>query len=121
MTSWLSSQDTFRKARFLEVSTRSSTGNEGFVIDGEEGKDTSGLKYVPSAGHTYTLWYKKRWMQVTRTKVNRNDDSWRSHDDSLNISILTRDRKIINSLLAEAKKLYEKDQETNVCVYVSDS
>jgi hypothetical protein len=34
--------------------------------------------------------------------------------------VLTRNRKLVNQLLAEAKKLYDKDQETTVCVYVSD-
>jgi mitochondrial chaperone BCS1 len=86
MVGWLSRQDTFRKARFLEISTRRSTGNEGFLLDDDDNKDNARvLKYVPSAGITYTLWFKNRWMQVTRIKAEKNnDDYWRRSEDSSN-------------------------------------
>jgi mitochondrial chaperone BCS1 len=127
MTSWLSKQNTFRKARYLEVSTRRSTGLEGFLVDDDDeakvdGNDR-GLKYVPSAGITYTLWYRRRWMSVTRTKQERNsNDYWSSGtEDKLTIRILTHNRKIVNQLLSEAKKEFDKEQETTVCVYVNDA
>jgi mitochondrial chaperone BCS1 len=34
---------------------------------------------------------------------------------------MTRDRRIMNALLLEAKKGYNAEQDTNVCIYVSDS
>jgi chaperone BCS1 len=70
--SWIARQPAFNKARQMEVSTRYQNGEGASIIvgDGEiVDEDEKDLKYIPSPAISYSLWYKRRWMEVTRTKT----------------------------------------------------
>lgn len=65
------------------------------------------------------MFYKRRWMEVTRTKTG-GQNYYESETDRLTVRILTRNRRIVNSLLLEAKRMYTQSTEQSVCVYVND-
>ncbi|EIN05401.1 P-loop containing nucleoside triphosphate hydrolase protein [Punctularia strigosozonata HHB-11173 SS5] len=125
---WLSQQSSFGKARDVEITTRSwGSRPNGYMVPGEEpefsenGVPARELAYVPSPHVTYTLWFRGRYMQVTRTR-SENQSYWSSDvQETLCVSIMTRDRRIMNELLIEAKKAYNAEQNTNVNIYVSDN
>ena len=65
------------KTRDVEISTENYGANSAAVIledDDESGlskfdeKTTRKLTYMPSPSKTYTLWYKGRYMTITRTR-----------------------------------------------------
>lgn len=72
---WLSKRPSWAQARELQVSTRTFGLNSNAVmIPGDEddasavlnGSSTKRLAYLPSTSSTYSIWYKRRWMTVTR-------------------------------------------------------
>jgi chaperone BCS1 len=58
------------KVRQLEVTTRSFGSNaHGVTVPGETDDPLSSsrkLAYLPSAGHTYRIWYKRHHMTIER-------------------------------------------------------
>ncbi|CDO69341.1 hypothetical protein BN946_scf184746.g22 [Trametes cinnabarina] len=107
-------------ARTLDVSTR-TFGKNGAVA-GEQGgeDDTDGRKisFLPSLSTSYTLWYKYRYVSITRDEVM--DGPWNGRRQTLQVQILTRDHQILLDLLLEAKKLFHHASENMISVYVSD-
>ncbi|KAI0333829.1 P-loop containing nucleoside triphosphate hydrolase protein [Cubamyces sp. BRFM 1775] len=117
---WLSKHSIFRTARTLDVSTRSFGRNAAVAGDTGNEDDTEGRKisFLPSLSTTYTLWYKYRYVTITRDEVP--DGPWNSPRQTLRIRILTRDHKILRQLLIEAKQLFHKASENMISIYVSD-
>ncbi|KAJ8474440.1 hypothetical protein ONZ51_g7220 [Trametes cubensis] len=117
---WLSKHTIFRTARTLDVSTRSFGRNAAVAGDAGNEDDTEGRKisFLPSLSTTYTLWYKYRYVTITRDEVP--DGPWNSPRQTLRIRILTRDHKILRQLLIEAKQLFHKASENMISIYVSD-
>jgi hypothetical protein len=61
----------------MEVSTRYQSDKGASIIVGDEdivSEDERHLKYIPSPAISYSLWYKRRWMEVTRTKIGGVND-----------------------------------------------
>ncbi|KAI0820755.1 hypothetical protein BC628DRAFT_1341378 [Trametes gibbosa] len=125
---WLSKHSIFRTARTLDVSTR-SFGRRTATLDSENEDDSEGRKisFLPSLLTTYTLWYKLRYVTITRDQVT--DGPWNSPrqtlqvrgvDVGIGIRILTRDHAVLRELLLEAKKLYQQASENLISIYVSD-
>ncbi len=59
------------QARIVDVSTRSFGLNSPAVaIRGDEDEDYDGRKlcYLPSFARTYSLWYQRHYLSVTRTE-----------------------------------------------------
>lgn len=67
---WLSRHPVWDKARMVEVSTR-DFGLENTRED--VGDETSyKISYLPSMDNTYSLWYKRHYMTVSREEKNEN-------------------------------------------------
>ncbi|KAI8985569.1 P-loop containing nucleoside triphosphate hydrolase protein [Trametes punicea] len=118
---WLSKHAIFRSARTLDVSTRTFGRNGNVAGGGSAEDDTEGRKisFLPSLSTTYTLWYKYRYVTITRDEVN--DGIWNSPKQTLRVRILTRDHKVLRELLAEARKLFRQSSENMISIYVSDT
>lgn len=61
------------KARDVQVSTNSMANNAAIQLDGDDDggerfKSSRKLAYLPSLLTTYNLWYKRRWMTITRVQ-----------------------------------------------------
>ncbi|KAJ7750454.1 P-loop containing nucleoside triphosphate hydrolase protein [Mycena maculata] len=124
MMVWLSKQPSWSKARDVQISTNSLANNVAIFLDGEDDtserfKSSRKLAYLPSLSTTYNLWYKGRWMTITRVQ---NQTGWYgSKEQTLYVSIMTRDHRILSSLLQEARRDYLAAQVHKMCVYVSDT
>jgi chaperone BCS1 len=95
------------------------------------------LAYLPSLSTTQSIWYKRRWMSITRGQAESG--YYGRKEDTLEIrygpngifvehsltyiypSIMTRHHRILNELLLEAKKVYMAAQSSKISIYVSDS
>ncbi|KAJ7182706.1 P-loop containing nucleoside triphosphate hydrolase protein [Mycena crocata] len=124
MMVWLSKQPSWNKARDVQISTSSMANNAAILLDGEDDaserfKSSRKLAYLPSLSTTYNLWYKRRWMTITR--VQSQTGWYGSKENTLFVSIMTRDHTILSSLLQEARRNYLAAQEHKMCVYVSDT
>ncbi|KAG1734035.1 P-loop containing nucleoside triphosphate hydrolase protein [Suillus paluster] len=101
--------------RNVNISTV-SFGEESLIHPGVDCK----LSYLPAASGSYTLWYKYRWMRITR--ISEPVQGWGpTHRDTLQISIVTRNHDILNAILQEARNAYKIVQGSAITVYVSDS
>ncbi|KAJ7217406.1 P-loop containing nucleoside triphosphate hydrolase protein [Mycena haematopus] len=124
MMVWLSKQPSWSKARDVQVSTNNVVSTAAISLDDDdEGtlrfKSSRKLTYLPSPSITYNLWYKRRWMTITRIQ---NQTGWYgSKEQTLHVSILTRDHSVLVSLLQEARRDYLSAQQHKMCVYVSDT
>ncbi|KAG6911034.1 hypothetical protein DXG01_005450 [Tephrocybe rancida] len=72
---WLSKQPSWSKTRDMQITTRVSGGNSpAVVLEGEEDnvagffKSSRKIAYLPSASLVYSLWFKRRWMTITRVQ-----------------------------------------------------
>jgi chaperone BCS1 len=92
------------------------------------------LAYLPAAALTYSTWYHRRYMYVTRVQTQTGRRG--SKEESLQIrsaaellllrklidcSILTRHHRVLNELLLEAKKEYMAAGENSIGMYISDT
>ncbi|KAJ7654493.1 P-loop containing nucleoside triphosphate hydrolase protein [Mycena polygramma] len=125
MMVWLSKQGSWAKAREVEISTRSFGLNTSAVmVPGEEDDkelsllDSRKLAYLPSASLTYSMWYHRRYMSVTR--IQAQTGYYGQKEETLQISIFTRSHRVLNELLLEAKKEYMAAEEHSISIYVSD-
>ncbi|KAI0349567.1 P-loop containing nucleoside triphosphate hydrolase protein [Trametes cingulata] len=119
LTFWLSKHSIFRTARTLDVTTRSFGRNSNLADTGSaDENDGRKISFLPSLLTTYSLWYKYRYVTITRDQVN--DGPWNSPRQTIQIRILTRDHDILRQLLLEAKKLYNQASENMISIYVSE-
>ncbi|KAG5636482.1 hypothetical protein H0H81_007878 [Sphagnurus paluster] len=105
--------------RDMQITTDVPRGNSpAVVLEGEDEnvnefyKSSRKIAYLPSVFLTYSLWYKRRWMTITRTQQQAG--IYGDKENVLHISILTE-------LLQEARRFYMAGQEHNMCIYVADS
>ncbi|KAJ8082543.1 hypothetical protein PM082_008398 [Marasmius tenuissimus] len=122
---WLAKQPSWRNTRDVEVSTQTYGANSTSIqLDGDANstnifKSSRKLTYLPSLSTTYNLWYKRRYMTITRTQ---QQTGWYGQKErTLRISIFTRRPSLLVELLQEARDAYLADQEHSMCVYVSDN
>ncbi|KAG8850945.1 hypothetical protein FRB91_008671 [Serendipita sp. 411] len=124
---WVSRQPIWDKARDVHVSTQSwgitvsDFTTRGITVPGEGGDDTGArrsLHFLPSFGLSQSFWYKYHWMRVTRSRRALSDTDT---TETLTIRILTRSQKVLYQLLAEAKQMYEKEEQYRVSIYTAGS
>ncbi|KAF8066756.1 hypothetical protein FPV67DRAFT_1768131 [Lyophyllum atratum] len=122
---WLSKQPSWNKTRDMQITTRELGGNSPAVeLGGEEGranefyKSSRKISYLPSVSMTYSLWYNRRWMTITR--IQEQSGMYGDKEYTLHINILTRDHHILTDLLQEARRHYMAGQQHSMCVYVSE-
>lgn len=75
MMVWLSKQPSWALAREVEISTRSfGLNTSAIMVPGEEDDNNLSLlasrklAYLPSASLTYSMWYHRRYMSITRVQ-----------------------------------------------------
>nr|GAT47258.1 mitochondrial chaperone BCS1 [Mycena chlorophos] len=126
MMVWLSKRSSFQSAREVEVSTRSfGLNSNALIVPGESSEDDlsvlSGrrIAYLPSPALSYSLWYHRRFMTVTR--VQTQTGYYGQKEETLQVNILTRSHRVLNELLLEAKKEYMSASEHSISIYVSDT
>lgn len=61
------------QARDVEISSNKGVNSAAVVLDGNDDesalfKSSRKLAYLPSLSRTYSLWYKRRWITITRTQ-----------------------------------------------------
>ncbi len=144
---WLSQNKVFQTARNIEVrSPGPLSGIEGVhtndLEDNEEGVTLSSKDHVvfmPSLSRTYSLWYRGRYMTVTRSRISESN-MWRGPLDMLKIRyahipsttperrsplkcafnrMLARDSGLVRELLREARKAYKAANGHLINVYVA--
>ncbi|KAK0199841.1 hypothetical protein DFS33DRAFT_1365358 [Desarmillaria ectypa] len=126
MMVWLSKQPSWAKARDIQVSTNTYGANSNTVmLEGDEDsneydKTSRKLAYLPSVSMTYSLWYKRRYMTITRTLQDTTGSYYSTKHNVLQISLLTRSHNLLIGLLQEARNEYMAAQEHKMCVWVSD-
>ncbi|KAF7370500.1 Mitochondrial chaperone BCS1 [Mycena sanguinolenta] len=125
MMVWLSKQSSWSRAREVEISTRSfGLNSSAITVPGEEEdnimsmRNSRKLAYLPSASTTYSMWYHRRYVTISR--VQAQTGWYGQKEETLQISILTRSHRVLNELLLEAKKNYMAAEEHSISIYVSD-
>ncbi|KAJ1306348.1 hypothetical protein OPQ81_007355 [Rhizoctonia solani] len=121
MMIWLSLQPAWRKAREVQISSKDYglNRNATVVVPGETGAtgETRSVAYLPTYGSTHSMFYHRHWMRVTRTRQDLGEGCTR---ETLEVSILSRNRDIINRLLREAKEAYTSEDQNRVSIYTCD-
>lgn len=126
MMVWLSKQPSWAKARDIQVSTSTYGANSNTVtLEGDDDSDdyyktSRKLAYLPSVSMTYSLWYNRRYMTITRTLQDTTGSYYSTKHNILQISLLTRSHSLLLGLLQEARNEYMAAQEHKMCVWVSD-
>ncbi|KIJ20980.1 hypothetical protein PAXINDRAFT_165785 [Paxillus involutus ATCC 200175] len=117
---WLSKQPSWKAARNVEISTTNyGIYSPAVRFSNDDSDTTQRLVYIPAVSECYTLWRNYRWMRVTRVS-SPSRGGW-AIKDTLTLSILTRDHRILAEILEEAKEQYSEARKASVTVYVSDS
>ncbi|KDR80757.1 hypothetical protein GALMADRAFT_241190 [Galerina marginata CBS 339.88] len=127
MMIWLSQKPSWKRARDVQISTRSfGLESTAVLIEGEE-EDTSSLAtgkrqlaFLPSQNSVHSFWYKGRWVRATRS-VRQATGYYNAREEILELCIFSMDHRILNELLIEAKKAYLAAQENTISIYTSDS
>ncbi|ETW78672.1 hypothetical protein HETIRDRAFT_246860, partial [Heterobasidion irregulare TC 32-1] len=124
MMFWLSSLPEWRKVREFVVSTThlGQDDNSTAILEDDESDDgspsirkTRNIQCLPSYAATYTIWYKRRWMRITRQK---EESRWSYGEKStLQITLFTRNRAVLDGLILEAKKAYMSAREDKIDIF----
>jgi len=121
MMIWLSLQPAWRKAREVQISSKDYglNRNATIVVPGETDAtgETRSVAYLPTYNSTHSMIYNNHWMRVTRTRQDLGEGCTR---ESLQISLLARNRDVINQLLREAKEAYTREDQNRVAIYTCD-
>ncbi|THH09776.1 hypothetical protein EW145_g1783 [Phellinidium pouzarii] len=123
---WLSRQPKWNKSRNVRISTfRYGQSGVSDQVPGEEEENNNAtplrrLAYTPTHDKTQYMWYRGSWMCVTRSRSQ--GDMWnRNGDERLTITMLTLNLSKLDALLLEAKRVYKKDSEGRINIYISDA
>lgn len=122
MMFWLSSLPQFRQFRDFSVTTCSfSIEDEALEVDDGIDEDmrrrTRPVRYLPSYASSYRIWYKGRYITISRTK---EDNRWYSDKSTLEITIFSRDRSVLDSLILEARKKWLSARSDKIDIFASD-
>ncbi|TFY81953.1 hypothetical protein EWM64_g2052 [Hericium alpestre] len=128
MMHWLSTLPQWRKVRQFTVSTgnwglddkasvvlEDDDGNSEFINEGR--RTYNRVNYLPSMSTSYSLWYKRRWITISHVK---EESRWCSDKSTLTVTILSRDRSALDSLILEAKRSYIGALNDKIDIYVND-
>ena len=88
MMFWLSSLPQFRQFRDFSVSTSNfALDDDSLELDDEMDESmrrrTRPVRYLPSYASSYRMWYKGRYITISRTK---EENRWFSHKSTLEIT-----------------------------------
>jgi chaperone BCS1 len=90
MMFWLSSRPQFRQFRDFSVSTSGLSDDSALEIDDNMDEElrrrTRPVRYLPSYSSNYWLWYKGRYITISRTK---EENRWYSDKSTLEITLVS--------------------------------
>ncbi|KAH9913546.1 P-loop containing nucleoside triphosphate hydrolase protein [Epithele typhae] len=109
---WLSQRKVFQHARNVENMTK--LGRLGRKEDGEEP-----IAFVPARDMTYSFWYKRHFVRVSRSQEEASS-YYKRPKDMLELRVLSWRSDILRDILLEARRGYKKANECAMHVYVSD-
>ncbi|KAH9976010.1 P-loop containing nucleoside triphosphate hydrolase protein [Lactifluus volemus] len=119
---WLSSLPQWRQFRDFSVST-SVFGLDDDVVELDDNVDevtrrrTPPVRYLPSYASSYGMWYKGRYISISRIK---EDSRWFSDKSILTITIFSRDRSILDSLILEARKKWISARGNSIEIFANE-
>ncbi|KAI0311895.1 P-loop containing nucleoside triphosphate hydrolase protein [Amylostereum chailletii] len=127
MMFWLSGLPEWRKFRDFTVST-SSLGLNGNSVDLDDSEDenddgltlkkkTRKVHYLPGYATSYRMWYKRRYMTISRVK---EESRWYSDKSTLHITIMSSNRSILDQLILEAKKAWLAARQDTIDIYANE-
>ncbi|KAI9459022.1 P-loop containing nucleoside triphosphate hydrolase protein [Russula earlei] len=122
MMFWLSSLPQFRQFRDFTVSTSSFCLEDESLecdsdVDEEMRRRTRPVRYLPSYSSSYKMWYKGRYMTITRSK---EESRWWTDKSTLEITIFTRDRSVLDSLIMEARQKWMSARSDKIDIFASE-
>ncbi|KZT21613.1 hypothetical protein NEOLEDRAFT_1073191, partial [Neolentinus lepideus HHB14362 ss-1] len=121
MMVWLAQHPAWRRARDVEVSTRTvpDSSSARYCFDDDDA-DASSRKfsYLPSPKNQHWMWYKGRYVSVCRSKESTG--YFGRQEETLVIRILTWDHALLNEVLREARATYKSAQSGQIGIYASD-
>ncbi|KAF8498574.1 P-loop containing nucleoside triphosphate hydrolase protein [Russula emetica] len=125
MMFWLSSLPQFRQFRDFSVSTNGPSLEEdrALEVDGNDNdmdealrRRTRPVRYHPSYTSNYWMWYKGTYITISRAK---EETRWYSEKSTLEITIFSRDRSILDSLLLEARQKWVSARSDKIDIYAA--
>lgn len=123
---WLSKQPAWGRSREFDITTRTvrkGAGSAGDFEDEDEeativkGNTRSMIAFMPAQDTTHTIYYRGHWLRITRSKRASEYGNVRE----IKISVVARNNTVIKQLVLEAKKMYEKDAEHRIHVYIPET
>ncbi|KAI0695104.1 BCS1 N terminal-domain-containing protein [Cerioporus squamosus] len=101
---WLSQRKIFQSARNIEDDLGEKDEKDGMVA------------FLPSLKRMYSLWYKGRYMTVSRERSSESPYKWRAYVQNAH-----KDTRLLRGLLVEARKAYKAASEHLIAVHVAES
>ncbi|KAH9022472.1 P-loop containing nucleoside triphosphate hydrolase protein [Lactarius pseudohatsudake] len=124
MMFWLSSLPQWRQFRDFSVSTDDlALGEDALMLYENEDEQSSehrkkrSVRYLPSYNASYRMWYKGRYVTVSRAK---EESRWYSDKSTLTITICSRDRSILDTMILEAREKWMSARSDNIDIYASE-
>ncbi|EIW75059.1 P-loop containing nucleoside triphosphate hydrolase protein [Coniophora puteana RWD-64-598 SS2] len=129
LMSWLSNQPALRKAQNVSIWTQPPFDlagipphmymEAGFPGNTRREKDIT-LQMVPSVAEVYTLWHRGRWLQASRI-VDTNTVYTGHAEQILSLRMMTWNRKMLRSLIQEAREAHDIASDNVINVYVFET
>ncbi|KAI9440622.1 P-loop containing nucleoside triphosphate hydrolase protein, partial [Lactarius indigo] len=123
MMFWLSSLPQWRQFRDFSVSTGDfALGGDALTLYENEDEQLQqrrrrSVRYLPSYNASYRMWYKGRYVTVSRVK---EESRWTTDKSTLTITIFSRDRTILDTMILEAREKWMSARSDKIDIYASE-
>ncbi|KAI9458205.1 P-loop containing nucleoside triphosphate hydrolase protein [Lactarius psammicola] len=123
MMFWLSSLPQWRQFRDFSVSTGDFyLGGDALTLYEDEDEHMQqrrkrSVRYLPSYTTSYRMWYKGRYVTVSRVK---EESRWNMDKSTLIITIFSRDRSILDTMILEAREKWLSARSDKIDIYASE-
>ncbi|KAK7024774.1 mitochondrial chaperone BCS1 [Favolaschia claudopus] len=128
MMVWLVNHSAWSKVRQVEISTNDfglgpdDDTTRAVLVPGEDNTlapvNSRKLAYLPAPSHTFSMWYHGRYVEITR--VQERTGRRRRREENLEICILSRNHRMLNKLIMEAKREYQAVQGQFISIFTPD-
>ncbi|KAI9440619.1 P-loop containing nucleoside triphosphate hydrolase protein [Lactarius indigo] len=122
MMFWLSSLPQWRRCRDVSVSTVFDVGRGALnpYENEDEHRQPRGqraVRYLPSYTASHGMWYKGRYVTVSRVK---EESRWGNDKSTLTVTIFSRDRSILDTMILEARETWMSARSDKIDIYAGD-
>lgn len=123
MMFWLSSLPQWRRFRDFSVSTNDfDLGGDAVTLyeneeEYQQQRRKRSVRYLPSYTTSYGMWYKGRYVTVSR---NKEESRWSMDKSTLTITIFSCDRSILDTLILEAREKWMSARDDKIDIYASE-